>query len=239
MPLNPYFNNFTYAGEQTLIEDLVIESIKMYGHDMVYCPRTLNNVDSIFSEDTQSTYDSHYAIEMFVKNIEGFEGEGDFLSKFNIQIRDEITFTVAVRRFLEDVGTPASLTRPREGDLIYFGLTGKVYVIKFVEHEPVFYQNGMLQMYDVRCELFEYSNERLQTGFAPVDEIETNHSLSGEFHGGSVDGDGNVILDPNTNRPIDFDDVSFANTDVTSQNDDFRDEFQNFVDLSEIDPFSR
>ena len=221
MPLNPHFNNFAYAGEQTLIEDLVIESIKIYGYDMVYCPRTLTNVDPIFSEDAQSTYNSHHAIEMYIKNVEGFEGEGDFLSKFNIQIRDEIIFTVAVRRFNEVLGAAVSLTRPREGDLLYFGLTKKVYVIKFVEHEPVFYQNGALQMFDIRCELFEYSNERLRTGFAAVDAIETDHSLSGEFHGGSVDVDGDIIIDPNTGRPVNFDEVSLANTDVTGQNSDF------------------
>src|SRR5210317_558390 len=156
MATNVYFDNFTNTPEQNLIEDLVIESIRIYGHDIWFCPRTLNNYDSTYNEDAISSYDSSYQIEMYIKNVEGFEGEGDFLSKFNIQIRDEITLTVANRTFQNEVGAEEVLVRPREGDLIYMPLTAKVYVIKYAEHEaPNFYQLGALQCYDLRCELFE------------------------------------------------------------------------------------
>ena len=100
MSTNPYFNNFNYAGEQNLIEELVLESIKMFGIDVYYLPRTLVDTDQLFGEDVLSKFETAAPIEMFIKNVEGFEGEGDFLSRFNLEIRDEITFTVARHEFL-------------------------------------------------------------------------------------------------------------------------------------------
>jgi hypothetical protein len=170
MPVSVFFDNFTNYAEQNLIEDLVIESIKIYGHDVFYCPRTLIARDDVFNEDALSQYNSTYMIEMYIKNVEGFEGEGDFLSKFGIQIRDEITLTVARRVFNQEIGYVEGIDRPEEGDLIYMPLTKKVYVVKFVEHEPVFYQMGALQMYDLKCELFEYSSEDLNTGIPEIDD---------------------------------------------------------------------
>ena len=140
MATNFFFNNFASSQEQQLIENLVVESIKMHGLDVYYIPRALENKDEIYGEDSVSRYESSYLVEMYVKDILGFEGEGDFLSKFNLQIRDQITFTIANRSFDEEVGSAASITRPREGDLIYFPLNEKIFQIKFVEHEAVFYQ---------------------------------------------------------------------------------------------------
>jgi hypothetical protein len=113
---------------------------------------------------------------MYVKNVDGFEGEGDFLGKFGLEIRDRITFSIARRTFSETVESEQNITRPREGDLIFLPLNSKTYSIKFVEHEPTFYQMGSLQFYDVTCELFEYSSERLNTGFSGVDDLETKFS---------------------------------------------------------------
>jgi len=111
-----------------------------------------------------------------ILNVEGFEGEGDFLGRFGVEIRDRVTFSIARRAFAETVGAEQTIDRPREGDLIHLPLNSKTFVIKFVEHEPVFYQMGSLQFYDVTCELFEYSGERLNTGFSEVDVIETTFS---------------------------------------------------------------
>jgi hypothetical protein len=157
--------------EQQLIEDLIIESIKVYGHDVWYVNRSITAKDEILNEDDLSIFDQAYMIEMYIKNVEGFEGEGDFLSKFGLQIRDSITFTVSIRSFDQEVGLHTEDVRPFEGDLIYFPLNNKVFKIMHVEHEAIFYQMGQLQTYDLRCELFEYSNERFDTGIPEVDEV--------------------------------------------------------------------
>ena len=232
MTTNVFFNNNDSFAEKKLIEDLIIESIRIYGIDLYYCPRTVNNKDEVFNEDTVSSYDDAYLIEMYVKNVEGFEGEGDFLSKFNIQIRDEITFTVAQRVFHDDIGAEEITSRPQEGDLIFFPLTEKVYVVKFVEHEPVFYQLGGLQMYDLRCELFEYSNEDLNTGVPQIDNLEEKYSTSVE-----ASANGEIILDANTGRPINISNTYFDN-DQFADNDTFQSEGDTIIDWSEIDPFS-
>jgi hypothetical protein len=170
---NFFFNNFGNSQEQLLIEDLITESIKIYGLDMFYIPRTTVSQDNIFNEDPNRRYDTAIPIEMYVKNVDGFGGEGDFLSKFNIQIRDQITFTISRRIFDQELGINQGLIRAREGDLIYLPLNRKLFEIKFVEHEAIFYQLGSLQTYDLKCELFEYSNEKFTTGIADIDIIET------------------------------------------------------------------
>lgn len=238
MATNLYFNNFNSTSEQSLIEDLVIESIKIYGHDLWYCPRTIVAKDDILNEDPLSTYNDSYQIEMYIKNVEGFEGEGDFLSKFNIQIRDEITFTVARKVYQETVGDFEDNDRPFEGDLIFMPLTNKVYQIKFVEHEPVFYQNGALQMFDIRCELFEYSNEDLNTGLPYVDNLEIIHSLSAdELDGLTYDANNNIIIDPDTGRPVGLD-SNWNPDDPYADNSSFQVSANSFIDFTERDPFS-
>lgn len=169
MATNFYFSNFTNSGEQRLIEDLIIESIRIYGIDVWYLPRTLGALDDLLNEDDLPMFNSAYMVEMYVKNVEGFQGDGDFLSKFGLQIRDSMTMTMAMRKFYEDVANYSEEVRPKEGDLLYFPLNRKIFEIKHVEHEAIFYQMGSLQTYDFRVELFEYSNERFNTGVEEVD----------------------------------------------------------------------
>lgn len=171
MAQNFYFNNFTNSMEQRLIEDLIIESIRIYGLDVWYMPRTLGALDDLLNEDDLPVFNSAYMVEMYVKNVEGFEGDGDFLSKFGLQIRDSMTLTISMRKFTEDVGAYDDQVRPREGDLIYFPLNRKIFQVKHVEHEAIFYQMGALQTYDLRVELFEYSNELFSTGVAEIDTL--------------------------------------------------------------------
>ena len=176
--------------EQSLIEDLVIESIKIYGIDAWYIPRTLVGKDDILNEDDISTFSDAYMAEMYIKSVDGFEGEGDFLSKFGLEIRDSITMTIARRTYESEIGGYEANTRPLEGDLIYLPLNNKIFEIQHVEHESIFYQMGSLQMYDLRAELFEYSGERFTTGqkfiddrfkdvsiFQPVGEITSNRYI--------------------------------------------------------------
>lgn len=275
MAKNYYFENFENSMEQSLVEDLVIESIKIFGVDCYYIPRVtqtkvpapretanvviapdnitggeitgvtflnrgfgylsvptitisdpasgttataevnltngvvsgvtitdggsgydVNNLpsadiqevtetnvgqlayidsgyDDLLNEDSLPSYNSSYEVEMYVKNVDGFEGEGDFLSKFGLQIRDSMTLTVAMRTWEEEVAfnVEDERVRPLEGDLIFFPLNKKIFKIMHVEHEAIFYQMGSLQSYDLKCELFEYSNERFDTGISEIDEL--------------------------------------------------------------------
>ena len=184
MPTNSYFRNFDARNEQELLHSLVTESIQIYGHDVNYIPRTLVNEDTILGEDSISEYKDAYAIEMYIKSVDGFEGEGDLVSKFGLEIRDQIVFSVARRAFEGlDIGV-----RPKEGDLIYFPLTEKLFQIMFVEHETPFYQTGALPTFDLTCELFTYSDEKIDTGVEEVDVIEQKQSLVRTFELESVSG---------------------------------------------------
>lgn len=178
MGTNVFFNNYRFSGEQDLIMSLVTESIRQYGMDVLYIPRTIVSYDAQYGEDPVSQYRKPYPIEMYIKNVQGFEGEGDFLQKFNLEIRDQITFTVSRRAFDQEVTRMNNQIRPNEGDLIYFPLNKKIFQVKFVEHEAIFYQMGELQTYDLRCELFEYSNESLMTGIPEVDRIQKTESIA-------------------------------------------------------------
>jgi hypothetical protein len=171
MATNFFFQNFANSGEQNLIEDLIIESIRVYGLDCWYMPRVLGGTDDLLNEDDLPTFNKAYLLEMYVKNVEGFEGDGQFLSKFGLQIRDSMTLSISLRRFTEEVGSYNEQIRPNEGDLIYFPLNKKVFEVMFVDNKPIFYQMGALQMYDLRCELFEFSNEVFTTGVQEIDYI--------------------------------------------------------------------
>ena len=186
MPTNFYFDNFAHSGQQNLIEDLITESIKIYGYDNFYIPRTLVKEDNLFGEDVLSKFDSAYPIEMYIKNVEGFDGEGEFLSRFNVEVRDSITFSMSQKRWQEEIPDGAKKTdnqgdliqRPTEGDLIFFPLTGQLYEIKYVDKQPIFYQLGQLQMFDLRCELFEFSHERVTTGVKAIDDLAERHTIN-------------------------------------------------------------
>jgi hypothetical protein len=170
MARNPYFKD--YSGEQNVVEDLTIETIKSMGRDMVYIPRTLVNKDELFGEDTISKFDDGYQLEMYIASVDGFEGEGDVLSKFGIEIKDRMELIVSRKRFEETVGIYESTTRPKEGDLIYFPLSKTLFEINFVEHENPFYQLGKLFTYKLSCEVFTYSQEEIDTGYTDIDTVE-------------------------------------------------------------------
>jgi hypothetical protein len=221
MATSTFFNQTKHFNEQQLIDDLVIESIKIYGVDIEYLPRTAGSVDNILNEDDTPLYNSVYKMEMYVKSVDGFEGEGDFLSKFGLQIRDQVTFTVAIRTFERYVTKEvATRTRPLEGDIIYFPINGKLFKVMYVEHESVFYQSGALQVYDLRCELLEYSNERIETGFSHLDDILKDYQTT-------VGGTSNT----NTLEAL-------ANADPIADNFFFEKTADDIIDFTEMDPFS-
>jgi len=277
MATNVYFNNFVYGREQDLVEDLTIEAIKIYGHNVKYLPRTKVNVDLLFGEDTLSKFDEAIDVEMYIKNVEGFEGEGDLLSRFGLEIRDQITFTVARKRFDQAITSPKlmsqvgynlifedgstktpsrqyrtgskntdsfmlegddylnTINRPQEGDLIYFPMVDKIFEIKFVEHEQIFYQTGRLQTYDVRCELFEYSSEQLDTGDANIDGIEDIYSLNTlDYQFTLEDGTGTTLLEDGGTLLQEY---RIEDTDASANNEFFQAQADNILDFSEVNPF--
>lgn len=174
MPRNPYFSLGTHS-EQSLYEDIVVEGLRIYGQDVYYLPRKIINKDGIFNEASLSEFGKAFSIEMYVENVDGFEGEGDLLSKFGLEMRDQMSLVVANRRWEQLVGrfdSDASV-RPHEGDLIYFPLVKGLFEIRYVQEESPFYQIQNIPVFKLKCELFEYSNEAIDTGVDAIDAIET------------------------------------------------------------------
>lgn len=172
MARNPYFKD--HSGEQNIVEDLTVEMIKTMGRDMIYIPRTLVDVDNIFGEDDISKFDDGYEVEMYIQSVDGFEGEGDILTKYGLQIKDRVELVLAKTRFVQAIGQYENTTRPKEGDLIYFPLSNTLFEINFVEHENPFYQLGKLYTYKLSCEVFTYSSEEIDTGYTDIDKIESD-----------------------------------------------------------------
>ena len=176
MPVNPYFTHGTY-NEQSLVEDLIIEALKIYGVEMYYIPRKLISKDEILGEDRLSKFENAYKIEMYFENVDSFDGNGAFMSKFGLMMEQSATLVVARRRWEQLIGaqeTSILPNRPAEGDLIYFPLTGGLFEIKFVKHQDPFYQLGKLYVYKLHVELFQYASERIET---QIDEIDVFESL--------------------------------------------------------------
>lgn len=238
MATNLYFQNFSLSREQMLIEDLVLESISIYGHDIYYCPRTIIAKDEIYGEDALSEYKSAYFVDMYIKNYDSYEGDGQFLSKFNLEIRDQVTFTVSVRRFADEVGSIELIERPREGDLIYLPMADRLMQIKYVNKTPIFFQLGAIQMYDLVTEVFEYSNERLRTGVANIDILEKTFTTSMSAFGLYTE-DGFFITDEDGFDLVqELYDLDTQSNDSFADNDEIQTESDLIIDFSETDPFS-
>lgn len=216
MATNPYVNNFFAVNEQKLVDDLAIEAVKFFGIDCLYLPRTVTTADELMHEDSRAVFNQVKTIEMYVKNVDGFQGDGDFLSKFGLQIRDSMTLSVSITRCKQELGANR---RPMEGDLIYFPLNKKMFEVMHVEHEAVFYQNGTLQFYDLKTELYEYSNETFATGNATIDNLfaDLNTSTQAAIDNlGSVDPIAdNEIIQEFTNGILDFSDMDPYSSDGT------------------------
>ncbi len=178
MAVNPYFYN--YGNEQNLVEDMTIEIIKATGQDCLYVPRQYLNIDKIFGENPASSFTKTYTLEMYLQSYKGFEGT-DIISQFGIEIKDKVTLVFARKRFSEEVTiNDITITRPREGDLIYFPASKSLFEINFVEHENPFYPLGKLYSYYITAELFTYSYEKINTNISYIDSVSTvTKGLSG------------------------------------------------------------
>ena len=175
MALNPHFLQGS-RGEQRLIQSLVNEHLKIYGVDVTFIPRKFVNQSTIIEEVTASKFDDNFLIEAYVENYDGYAGAGDVLTKFGMSLRDEVTLVISKERFEEfiapfmDADDDFELSsRPREGDLVFFPLGQRLFEIKFVEHEQPFYQLGSNYVYKLKCELFEYEDEVIDTSIDAID----------------------------------------------------------------------
>ena len=175
MALNPYFLQGS-RGEQRLVQSLINEHLKIYGVEITFIPRKFVNRQSIIEEVTASKVDDNFAIEAYVDTYDGYQGAGDVLTKFGMSLRDEVTLTISKERFEEFISPFMNsdedielASRPREGDLVYFPLGQRLFEIKFVEHEDPFYQLGSTYVYKLKCELFEYEDEVIDTSIDTID----------------------------------------------------------------------
>ncbi len=182
MPLNPFFLQGS-ASEQRLVQDLINEQLRMFGIEVYYLPREIINRKTVFQEIQSSEFDDNYLIEAYVNTYDGYTGGGDVLTKFGMQLKDELVVTISKERWedyiapflaMGDAYETELAHRPREGDLIYFPLGGRFFEVKFVEHENPFYQLQKNYVYELQCELFEYENEVIDTGIETIDEKTSN-----------------------------------------------------------------
>jgi hypothetical protein len=184
MPTNVYFDTGTRA-ESNLYEDLIIEQLRIYGQDVYYIPRKLAGTDDIFNEDIGSSFEDAYLIEMYVDNVDGYEGEKELMTKFGLDIQDDATFTVARRRWEQFVSVDNNIvesSRPNEGDLVFWPKGNKLFEITFVDKDDPFYQVHNLPTYKLKCKTFEYGSESIDTGIDILDNIEQDNSLDQLIH---------------------------------------------------------
>ena len=189
MPRNVFFSQ-AVKSEQNLYEDLIVESLQIYGQDIYYVPRTLVSRDNVLGEDPASKFDDAYLMEAYLENIDGFEGAGDLMSKFGLEIRDEATFVISRRvweRLVGKFSTNVSDPRPQEGDVIFLPMTNSFFEINFVEDDSPFYQLSNLPVYRMQCSLFEYADEDFDTGIETID-LKTGQSAYQVFLDVTVSG---------------------------------------------------
>ena len=242
MSTNFFINNFQSSQEQNLMEDLIIESIRFYGQDMYYIPRVINNFDEIYVADDQSSYETPYSVEMYIKSVNGFSGDGNFMSKFGIEIRDQVIFSVARRVFNNEIGQFTTQPRPNEGDLIYFPLNRKCFQIKYVNQHEMFYPLGKLYTWELTCELFEYSGETLSTGIPEIDVLQVKYDTN-MYSFALLDVNGDLILDENGDLILmedsKLDDLPHnASGNLNIMNEEIQNESDQFIDFTAFDPFS-
>jgi hypothetical protein len=236
------------VGEQRVIEDLIIESIKIYGFDLYYLPRTEVNTDNLFGDDTIASYDNAIPVEAYLENVDGFGGDGELMSKFGIEIRDTASFVISRGRWEDVVGAGRANylqlpNRPSEGDLLYMPLTKSYFEIKKVDATNPFYQLGKLHVYKLQCELWQYSSEKLDTGIAEIDSLEDQRSLSiSDYHLRLESGD-RLMLDNTTYASAEagsllWEGWTIQQQDTTADNEDFNVEaLDDILDFTEINPF--
>jgi hypothetical protein len=241
--VNQYFQSgksIGVASEQNLYEDLIIESLKIYGHEIYYLPRKPAGYDDILTENTGNYFENAYPSEMYMENVQGFQGEGDLLTKFGLEIRDSANFIVARKRWSEIIGSTGNSIlpeRPAEGDIIYFPLTKGFFEIRKVDgHEP-FYQVGKLYTFKLYCELMQFSNEKFNTGVSEIDEIAAGFDIGvGNFELMQENGE-TILLETDELTPAIQEGYTSDKPFILADNEKFEREKNTVLDFSERNPF--
>lgn len=213
MANNPYFNFFNQKHEQNLQEDLTVESVKQFAHNMIYLPRDINIRDKIMNEPIVQTFSNALDIEMYIKSWDSFQGQGQLMAKFGLEIRDQMTFVMSKRSFAQFIKPTTGKERPWEGDCIYIPMLNVVYQIKYVDSSASFYILGKNYSWEIVCELLEFNNEQFVTGRPEIDDL---------------------------NPPFEhFDDPDYNldDYDKTAQNTVIQDESDQIIDWTEKNPF--
>jgi hypothetical protein len=221
------------------MEDIIIECLKIYGFDTYYLPRHAVNEDVILGEDTLNNYEHAYALEMYMQNVSGFEGDGDLMTKFGVEIRDTATFVVARRRWDETVamsGNAVLTTRPAEGDIVYFPLTKAFFEVKRVEATDPFFQVGKLYVYKLECELYRYSSEQFSTGIAEIDGMAAAVSTDVNDFNILLEDNYRMLLEEFNPASIILEEYNLSTLLPNITNENFRSEIS-VLDFSEHNPF--
>lgn len=227
------------SSEQRLMEEIVIECLKIYGFDVYYMPRTTVYNDDILNEDALNSFDQAYRLEMYLSNVSGFEGEGDLLTKFGVEIRDTATFIVSKRRWEEAVkrvGTVQLDARPAEGDVLYFPLTKSYFEIRRVEAKDPFFQVGKFNVFKLECELMQFSSERFNTPIEEINELASINSLSINDYEILLEDGSRMLLEYFTESKVISESYNMEGRDIVAQNDKFRENIS-VLDFSERNPF--
>jgi hypothetical protein len=241
--VNHYFQSGRTIGnrsEQNLYEDLIIEAMKIYGFEVFYIPRKPNNKDIIFTEDPLNSYEFAYPIEMYMENIGGFEGEGELLTKFGLEIRDTANFIVSRRRWktiVGDEGQTVLSNRPAEGDVIYFPLTKSYFEIRKVDGQTPFYQVGKLYIYKMSCELMQFSNEIFKTGVEEIDSTIGALSNTVDKYEVLQEAGNPVLQETYEPTPLVLEDYADNSDLLNINNDKFDVDIDKVLDFSEKNPF--
>lgn len=233
---NPYFDNFNNSDEQFLHDGLIQESIEIFGEGMYYLPRRPYNLDLIYLEDDQDYFDTIYLSTFYIKNVDGFEGQGNFLSKFGLEIRDQITLVVSNTIFSEDVGAAENFPRPREGDVIYFPLNGKMFEIVFVDKFTMYFPLGASPSYSITCQLFEYKGEKFLTGNPLIDKIEV--LLSEDLYDWALQTEDGLALLLENSDVLVVEEYAEVAMDAMDQTVPIQSLSDSILDFTETDPYS-
>lgn len=226
--------------ESELMEGLIIECLKIYGFDVYYLPRKQVKEDLILGEDPLSKFTAAYPIEMYLENVDGFGGDGEFMSKFGLEIRDTANFVVSRRRWQDLIGKDGAAilsARPAEGDLLYFPLTKSFFEIKFVEARDPFFQVGKLYVFKLQCELFQFSSETIDTGITEIDDTIKNNTLDILSYEFLLEDGTRFALEDYTPSALILEEYVITDRDKGASNEDFDTNIRDILDFTDRNPF--
>lgn len=243
MAINHYFQSGIPMGrrsEQNLYEDLIIECLKIYGFEAYYIPRKFNNIDVIFGEDTISSFEHAYPLEMYLQNVNGFEGDGELMSKFGVELKDTATFVVSKKRWLDTVarsGNTVLELRPAEGDVIYFPLTKSFFEIRRVDTDTPFFQIGKLFVFTLQTELMQFSSEDFNTGVTEIDEITDAINMDITAFEFLLEGGDALLLEEYEETSLVLETYIAKDIEFNTRNEDFDIGITDILDFTERNPF--